>query len=86
MLIYFSRRHNASWAFMGNHKKVITGNRISFFKKLGAGSPGSKFFSSSNLFFANNSRQNGNIEARMVPNDLSHQDASEDMHVNFLAS
>ena len=39
-----------------------------------------------NPVFANNSRQEGDREAQMVPNDLARQAASEDMHIDLLRS
>ena len=39
-----------------------------------------------NPFFAHNSRQNGDRDAQMVPNDLDRQDDSEDMHIDLLGS
>ena len=35
-------------------------------------------------FFANKSRQDGDKDVQMVPNDLAHQAASEDMHTDLL--
>ena len=39
-----------------------------------------------NPFFANKSRQDGDRDAQMVPNDLARQAASKDMHVDLLGS
>ena len=36
--------------------------------------------------FANNSRQDVDRDAQMVPNDLARQAASEDMHIDLLRS
>ena len=38
------------------------------------------------LFFANNSRQDGDRYAQMVPNDMACQVASKDMHIDVLRS
>ena len=37
-----------------------------------------------NPFFANKSRQDGNRDAQMVPNDLAHRADSEDVHIDLL--
>ena len=39
-----------------------------------------------NPFFANKSRQDGDRDAQMVPNDLARQAASKDMHIDPLRS
>ena len=37
-----------------------------------------------NPFFANNSRQDGDTDTQMVPNDLDRQAASKDMHIDLI--